>query len=306
MKRFAAAFLALIICLSAVNAFAKVEKTELVYGKIDAVGQLTDLYIVNAFETQETETFTDYGTYSELTNLSDTNTIVNSQEGIALSLSPGRTYYQGKPVSQALPWRFAIGYSLDGREVSPSALSGASGSLTITLDVQVEEALRAFAEGSTLQISLSLDGDRCFDIDAPNGTLAFAGGNITLSYVVLPGQSASYALSCIVKDFAMPGIQIAGVRMAMDVEQYRNAFQEGMQGNPMADAMGPVMENLIAGMTPGEPQSFADPRNGIIRHLQFIILGEGIPEKEQPAPAKEAEDSAEETPISRILALFFQ
>lgn len=307
MRRLTAAFAALILIFGAFGALAKVEKTELVYGKIDAAGKLLDLYIVNAFESDAEAEHIDYGKYSELTNLSDTTQIDSGEDGaVTLPIKAGRSYYQGKPVRQELPWRFDLSYTLDGKRAEPSELSGASGKLAIRLDVEVVEALMAYAQLSTLQITLSLDGDRCFDIEAPTATLAHAGGNISLSYVVLPGQSASYEISFEARDFAMPGLQIAGVKMAMDVEQYKKALQSGLQGNPMAEAMGPVIENIFAGMVSGEPLSFADSRNGVIQHLQFIILGEGIPEKERPAPAQEEEETSQETPISRILALFFQ
>lgn len=303
MKRLAA-LTAVFLLLFTLVAQAQVRKTELVYAKLDAQGALQDLYIVNAFEADAAETLTDYGDYSEVLNLSDSAPLHYQEQAVQLELAPGRSYYQGKPSQQQLPWRFAVAYSLDGKAVAPAELSGAEGLLEMRLDISLNPDLVAFARASTLQLSITLDGDRCLNIDAPKATLAYAGGNIVLSYVLLPGQEAGYRFSAQVRDFAMPGMQIAGLRMVMDADQYKKAMEVGMAGNPLAQAIGPVIENFVKGLEGENPVSFADSRNGELNSLQFIILSEGIAEKPKPVESPAAELPEEETILTRFLAFF--
>ena len=303
MKRFAALLLALML-LPAFASLAEVQKTELVYARLNALGELTGLYVVNAFEADADADHEDYGAYSELTQLSPGLPLEQQGEKLSLKLPKGRSYYQGKPAKQELPWTFSLGYSLDGHELAPAELSGATGRLEMRLNVQVKEAMAAHAQGITLQISLRLDGDRCLNIAAEQATIAQAGGDILLSFMVLPGQSAQYALSADVRDFSMEGLQISGVRLKMDPEQYKQAMLGSGEGNPMAQAIGPMIENFVKRLEGGQPASFVDDRNGGISGLQFIILGEGVPEKEQPAAADAAATKPQETLFTRLAALF--
>lgn len=306
MKKCAALALALLLVFQLGQAMAQASKSEIVYGKLDNTGQLMDVYIVNAFEADQAEERRDYGSYSQVINLSGTQALPSDGQGVQLQLVPGRSYYQGRPSRQALPWRFELSYTLDGEPIAPEALSGATGKLGIRLGVEVEEGLASFANTCTLQISLSLDGDRCLGIEAPNATLAYAGGNITLAFVLLPGQSASFEVQADVQDFAMPGLQIAGLRMAMDVAQYKQAVERAMAGNPMAQAIGPMVENFVQGMAGESPLSFADERNGAIAGLQFVIFTQGIEERPREAvPDNQEEQSRQQSLAQRFLALFF-
>lgn len=302
MKKFFALLLTALL-LTGITAFAEVHKTELVYARLSASGELKGLYVVNAFEATEEAEQEDYGIYSELTQLSD-SLALNAVDGkLSLKLPKGRSYYQGKPERQELPWDIRVHYKLDGNEVEPKALSGATGLLTIGLSVQVREGMEVYAQGCTLQVSLRLDGDRCLHVQAEHATIAQAGGDLVLSYMLLPGQSAAYELSAQVSNFAMEGLQVNGLRIAMDAEQYKKAMASGLEGNPMAQAIAPVIENFVRRLEGGAPKSFVDSRNGEIRGLQFILLSEGIEE-----PEKQGEpEAAKEEPqgfLARLAALF--
>jgi putative membrane protein len=213
MKKRAALGICFILLCTSVLAMAQVKKTEVVYARLDALGAIEGVYIVNSFETLEPAQVKDYGRYMQVTNLSGIEPLSFNNEVLELSLERGRFYYQGDKENRELPWIISIGYSLDGETIAPQALSGADGKLEITLNASVNETLKAYAQSMTLQITLTLDGDKCLDIQASRASIASAAGDKTLVYVILPGQSASYTVSAQVADFAMAGLQIAGVRM---------------------------------------------------------------------------------------------
>jgi len=304
MKKYAALGLCFMLLCTSALALAQVKKTEVVYARLDALGAVEGVYIVNSFEALEAAQVKDYGRYAQVTNLSGLEPLSFYNEALELSLERGRFYYQGNQASRVLPWNISIGYSLDGETIAPQALSGADGKLEITLNVSVNEILKAYAQSMTLQITLTLDGDKCLDIQASKASIASAAGDKTLVYVILPGQSASYTVSAQVTDFAMAGLQIAGVRMTMDLEQYEAVAAQALQGSPMAAAVGPMMSNFLGSMQGPAPYSFADTRNGVVDSLQFVMLTQGIDEKAEPqAPASSVQQQPE-TVMTRILALF--
>lgn len=304
MKRFAAAFVALMLCVGVVSSLAEVKKTEIVYAALTAEGKLKSIAIVNGFEADAAQQVTDYGAYSSVTNLSGVEIIPLKEGTVELSLPAGRFYYQGDPAQPALPWDIAISYRLDEADIAPQALSGAQGKLEATIDVKVNQALATYAAGSTLQVSVTLDGERCMQVQASKGTIASAGGNLAVTFVLLPGQEATFDFSAQVNDFAMQGIQFAGIRMTTDGQQYKKMVENVMQGNPMVQAIGPMMDNFISGMNGTPPVSFADARNGQVERLQFVLMTEEIlPLKPLVTEAPVAEEK-EDTVISRFLALF--
>lgn len=307
MKKLTAIILALLLLTGAVSVLGEVRKNEVVYARLSASGEVKDMYIVNAFEADQPEEVTDYGRYDAVTNLSGTEALAYQDGAAKLSLPAGRFYYQGSPQEKALPWDIAIRYTLDGQPVEdPQALSGAQGKLEIAMDVKVREQMAAYAGGMTLQITMTLDGDTCLNITSDKATIALAGGNQTIAYVVLPGQSAGFAVTADVRDFAMPGIQIAGLRMNMDTEQYQRMSENMLAGNPMAQAVGPMIDNFVKALSGTASQSFADTRNGNIHSLQFVLMTDEIAAP-APAPAPEAEPQdtpREESVTDRFLSLF--
>lgn len=307
MKKLTAFVLAALLLAGSAAALAEVKKNEVVYARLSAAGELKDIYIVNAFEANQPEEVVDYGRYDTVINLSGTEALPYEDGEVKLSVPAGRYYYQGNPKQKDLPWDIAITYALDGKPVAdPQSLSGAQGKLEIAMDIRVREQLAAYASSMTLQITLTLDGDTCLNITSDKATIALAGGKQTVAYVVLPGQSAGFTVTADVKDFAMPGIQMAGLRMNMDAEQYQRMSEHMLAGNPMAQAVGPMIDNFVQALSGAVSQSFADARNGVIQSLQFVVFTDEI--AAPPAPAT-TESLPEDTPrqesvTDRFLSLF--
>lgn len=300
MKRLIACVLLLALPWTAAS--AEVYKDEIVYALLSPAGGVLGVYVVNGFESDEAGEVTDYGSYAGVVNLSGSADIAYRDGAASLRLPRGRFYYQGNPDSLALPWQVRIAYTLDGAETAPEALSGAQGQLGIALEISPVEGMEAFTGAITLQISVSLDAARCRNIAAEKATFAWAGSRQTLTFVVLPGASAAYSIMADVTDFAMPGIQIAGVRMAMDIQMYEDMARERFAGSPLADVAGNSIRSFLGDMQKAPVVSFADARNTGVRRVQFVLLTQEIAER--PAPETPREDGAAETPWTRLLALF--
>ncbi len=300
-KLLIALFCLLLISGILTNALGEALKDEVVYARLSQTGETGTVYIVNSFEAQGREEVADWGDYSEVFPLDDPEEFLYSDGLARFVMQEGRFHYQGTMKTRRLPWEIRLEYLLDGQPVSPEALSGAHGRLEISLDVQLIEDMRVYADSITLQITLTLDGDKCLNIISDRATQAVSGGDRVISFVILPGQGANYLITADVRDFSMPGIQAAGVRISMDEQMYVSAARRALAGSPLESAVSGIMGNFIAGMQGAAPVSFADSRNAV-RSLQFVLMGEGI--NALPEYQDQEEAPREENFWDRVLRLF--
>lgn len=196
---------------------AAVDKTEVIYGRLDAKGAAGDLHVVNHFSVPKAGLITDYGAYDEIVWLTGREPRKNKDE-IKIEAEAGNYYYEGILKNRDLPWEFQIKWYLDGKQVEPASLSGANGDLEITLTSLANPSHQDLTEHYALQISFSLPRDRVTSIAAESATIAEAGNNTMVNYVVLPGFDADLSVRAKVKDFCMPGISIAAVKLDISFE----------------------------------------------------------------------------------------
>ena len=291
----------LILLLSlTLGAVGEVYKDEVVYAKLKADGTVDSVYIINAFEADSAQEVLDYGQYSQTLPLGEVEGFSYQDGQARFLIHPGRFSFQGTRDSKALPWDLRLSFLLDGQPVEPEQLSGAKGHLEGKLSIAVNEDLQSYANSLSLQITLTLDSELCFNIISENATHAVAGGSRTLSFVVLPGQSAEYTFGTDVIDFSMAGMQAAGIRMGLDAQMYQNAAASALAGSFLEGTVSALMGNFLSAMQGQPAQSFADERN-TVRSLQFILLGEAI----QPRAAETvAEEPLPETFWDRVLKIF--
>jgi len=195
------------------------DKSEVIYATLGAGGNVRDVYAVNHFEVTEAGSFTDYGNYSSITNLSGTDLLSQDGDAVSLQADKGDFYYQGHMSSTALPWLFQLSYTLDGVKTPPQELAGKSGKLEICIkSTQNKNINPVFYDHYMLQISLTLDTERCSGIKAPDATVAEAGKNKMITYTILPDKDADIIVSADIQDFLMTGIDISAMPFSMSME----------------------------------------------------------------------------------------
>mgnify|MGYP000872399921 FL=1 len=198
-------------------------KEEVVYVRLNNDGSVDQVYVVNSFELGENNTIIDYGNYAYVQNLTDNSEIRLEKGKVTVDAQGNQLYYEGFLMNPQLPWDISIKYILDGKETSSDDIAGKSGSLIIQIETDANPlGNKDFFDSYALQISLTLDSSICKNISAPGGTVATAGRNKQVSYVVLPGKASNIKLSADVKNFEMPAVTIGGVRLNMDfsIENY--------------------------------------------------------------------------------------
>ncbi len=214
--------LLVIVAIIPISAFAADENTpkeEVVYINLNSDGSVKDIYVVNIFELDSDGKVIDYGEYESVRNMTATDEIGYSQNKITVDAKAGKLYYEGKLKTNVIPWNISIRYYMDGTEYSADEIAGKSGQLKMTLKVtKNEECEGNFFEGYALQTSLSFNTEKCKDIKTENATVANVGKNKQLSYTILPGKGADIEITATVKDFALSGISLNGVRLKLNIE----------------------------------------------------------------------------------------
>ncbi|MDR1082280.1 MAG: hypothetical protein LBL27_00210 [Coriobacteriales bacterium] len=201
---------------SAAGAATVEDKEEVVYALLNSEGTTRSAYVVNHFQIEQGGELVDYGDYSSATNLSTTEVVSSSDARTSVAVEPGDFYYEGVLNSVELPWLVSVAYTLDDREVEPQELAGASGLLGIHIKTEKSAAADpVFFENYLLQIQLTLDTARARNIHAPEATVASAGENRQVAFMVLPGKEGDLTLTVQVTDFEMPGIQVSALPFSM-------------------------------------------------------------------------------------------
>ncbi|MDR2502647.1 MAG: hypothetical protein LBC78_05305 [Oscillospiraceae bacterium] len=193
-------------------------REEAVYAKLTASGGTREIYAVNTLHIPSAGIYEDYGIYTDVRNLTDFGEIARSVGGVSFRADAGAFYYQGTlPPGTLLPWKIAVGYTLNGAETAPETLGGEAGSLAIHITVSPRDGSR-FAEYYLLRVTVTLDSERCADISAPQASAASAGTNRILTFTVLPGAEGAFDIAANVSHFEMAGIEFAAVPYTMDIE----------------------------------------------------------------------------------------
>ncbi len=200
------------------NAVIK-NKNEVIYAILDSDGSTQAVYVINHFEVSGAGSVTDYGNYALVMNLTNTSPLALKKDAISFHSEKGNFYYQGNMVGPDLPWVFNISYYLDGVKTSPRDLAGKSGELEIRIATEQNEKVNPiFYENYMLQISITLDTEKCDNIATTDATIANAGKNRILAYTVMPGKDGDISLTATINDFTMGGIQVSALPFTMGIE----------------------------------------------------------------------------------------
>ena len=198
---------------------ATYEKSEVVYATLAASGAPKAVYVVNRFDVEVPGTVVDHGDYTSVQNLTNETELARIGDATTFEAEEGTLYYQGDAANAALPWNVSLSYELDGKKVEADQLAGASGNLAVHVTTARNEAVDpAFYDSFMLQITFTLPGDVVSDVEGEGATIAQSGEDATAAFTVLPGQDADFTLTAKVRNFKMPGAQIAALPYSSVVE----------------------------------------------------------------------------------------
>lgn len=208
-----------------VQAAGKQNKEEVVYANLQADGTPEQIYVVNILNGGGS--FTDYGSYSSVRNMTTTDELIHDADKVKVQTDANRLYYEGMLENNELPWRIGITYTLDGKKVTAEQAAGKTGKLEIGLSItQNKQADESFFKAFALQATVTLDSKTCSNIAADGATVANVGGNVQATFTILPGKAKEVKVSADVKDFELEPITVNGIRMALDIEVDDGALKD--------------------------------------------------------------------------------
>jgi putative membrane protein len=194
-------------------------KEEAVYINLAHDGTVKNIYVVNAFDLTEEGTVTDYGQYAQTRNMSTDAQIKTEGDAHIFQASKGRFYYQGNMTGKDMPWTIGLEYLLDGKPEKAEELAGKSGSLEIKMSIrQNKNVNEVFFKHFVLQAVFTLDTEKCVNISAQGATIADAGSDQLLTFMIMPDKEKDISIKADVSDFCMDGIQIKGVPLSLDID----------------------------------------------------------------------------------------
>ena len=221
---------------------ATYEKSEVVYATLAASGAPKVVYVVNRFDVEVPGTVVDHGDYTSVQNLTNETELARIGDATTFEAEEGTLYYQGDAANAALPWNVSLSYELDGKKVEADQLAGASGNLAVHVTTARNEAIDpAFYDSFMLQITFTLPGDVASDVEGEGATIAQSGEDATAAFTVLPGQDADFTLTAKVRNFKMPGAQIAALPYSSVVEMPDTSSMVSGMTN-LSDAVGALAE----------------------------------------------------------------
>lgn len=195
------------------------QKEENVYASLEEDGTVSGVYVVNEYDLEKDTRITDYGDYTEVTNLTTEDKIEETADGYTVEGKKGKFYYQGNLETKELPWNIQISYYLNGEKKDPAELAGESGNLEIRISVKKNEKVKGdYFEDYLLQATVTLDSEKCKNIQAEGATLANVGADKQILYNIMAGQEKEISITSEVTDFEMDGISFQGVPMSFAID----------------------------------------------------------------------------------------
>ena len=195
------------------------QKEENVYASLEEDGTVSGVYVVNEYDLEKDTRITDYGDYTEVTNLTTEDKIEETADGYTVEGKKGKFYYQGNLETKELPWKIQISYYLNGEKKNPKELAGESGNLEIRISVKKNEKVKGdYFEDYLLQATVTLDSEKCKNIQAEGATLANVGADKQILYNIMAGQEKEISITSEVTDFEMDGISFQGVPTSFAID----------------------------------------------------------------------------------------
>ena len=233
------------------------EKQEVVYASMTAAGAVKSLYVVNELFSEEPVMVKDFGTYSEVVNLTDGTNIARESDSVLCTVESESFAYQGNLTSTDLPWNVSITYELDGKVCSPEEVAGKSGELKITIETTQNQAIDPlYFDNYLLQITCTLPMDHVSNIATDEGSIALNGSSTAVTFSGMPGKTGSPARTAQVDDFETERVTIAAIPVttaseAPDSRALIAQFDELIEGTGKLDTGAEGLEEgttaLVAG-----------------------------------------------------------
>lgn len=248
--------------LPAYGAEASVDVDETMYVNLDYYGRVDKINVVKGVGLNGRTEFTDYGTYENVINMSNSIEPVLGDGTVTWQLPQaqrGRFYYKcavDKDI-MVLPWDFDVSYKLNGVPTDADKLAGASGLIEINVKAEPNDNAGAYYRNNMmLMVAVPVDMSKCYSVEAEGSQTQNLGDTTAVVFTALPGEDGDYTVRIGTDSFETIGVIMAMVPGTVedlehikDLKEAKDTWQDA--GDELYDSleqMAKSVENMRQGV----------------------------------------------------------
>ncbi|MBE5982181.1 MAG: hypothetical protein E7248_02620 [Paenibacillaceae bacterium] len=228
---------------------------ETLYVNLDYYGKETDSSVVKGVTLNGIRSFSDYGTYKDITNMSNYAKPAVDGDTVTWQLpedTKDRFYYEcqlnnGEVV---LPWDFDISYKLNGIPKEAQDLLHADGLVEIDVHcIPNKNANTYYQNNMLLQVATMVDMEDVNSVEAPGAQIQSLGTYKAVLFAAVPGQEKTFHIEISSHDFESSGVIMMMVPGTLDqisdiadVKEAKDTFKDS--ADELLDGMNEMLDTL--------------------------------------------------------------
>ncbi|MTK09888.1 MAG: hypothetical protein F8N38_22790 [Hungatella sp.] len=228
---------------------------ETLYVNLDYYGKETDSSVVKGVTLNGIRSFSDYGTYKDITNMSNYAQPAVDGDTVTWQLpedTKDRFYYEcqlnnGEVV---LPWDFDISYKLNGIPKEAQDLLHADGLVEIDVHcIPNKNANIYYQNNMLLQVATMVDMEDVNSVEAPGAQIQSLGTYKAVLFAAVPGQEKTFHIEISSRDFESSGVIMMMVPGTLDqisdiadVKEAKDTFKDS--ADELLDGMNEMLDTL--------------------------------------------------------------
>jgi uncharacterized coiled-coil DUF342 family protein len=228
---------------------------ETLYVNLDYYGKETDSSVVKGVTLNGIRTFSDYGTYKDITNMSNYANPVVDGDTVTWQLpedAKDRFYYECQLNNKevVLPWDFDISYKLNGIPKKAKDLLHGDGLVEIDVHcIPNKNANQYYQNNMLLQVATMVDMEDVNSVEAPGAQIQSLGTYKAVLFAAVPGQEKTFHIEISSHDFESSGVIMMMVPGTLDqisdiadVKEAKDTFKDS--ADELLDGMNEMLDTL--------------------------------------------------------------
>lgn len=257
---------------------------ETYYATLDPYGALLDSSVVKSFRTYGADSITDYGSYSQIINLTDGREGLQKDGQVSFDLSgsnPEQFYFEGKTEQpfQEFPWKLTISYTLNGLPAKAEDLAGEKGLVEIHLDAVPVPTASEYSRNNLFLTAMSaFNGDDILSLEAPGAQVQLLGNLRCALFMIMPGEEQHFVIRVGSDNFSYSGMVFFAAPATLDqlskVKELKEAKEAAEDSyHAIQDSMDVIL-NSLEGMS-GNLNATAAGLDQLDKGRDIISKGKG-------------------------------
>lgn len=235
----------------------QVRVDESVYVNLDYYGGVDEVNIVKGCMLNGNTQIVDYGNYKDVVNMSNRAVPTLESGKVTWDLSgedDGKFYFECKTdtLTQELPWKLDVTYKLNGKECRAEELAGASGMVTMLVEVTPNaKAPEYYRDNMILTVATLVDmDDDNYSLEAPGSQLQTLGTKKAVMFMALPGEDGIFRIDIGTSSFESIGLMFMMVPATLssldrisDIREVKDKVRDSMDA--MSESADVILDNLV-------------------------------------------------------------